>query len=303
MLGSRFLFTLSIVLSALSSGCLLDTGAYPSEGTSGAATSTGGGSSGSSTGGKTTGSGTTGGAGTGGTGTGATGGTGGGGTGGTGGTGGDTVTTTTCLTDCMDKLPCSTGACDVITGMCVYTSVMQGTPVSNVNANDCVKEVCDGNGGVESVADDGEDPMKQGDQCSAWVCKDKQPTQVGINQGQKCSFQVTDICQKDAACQGTTCHINTWPDGTYDIPNTCASVTCDKGKNVAVDLHDDKCVDPNTKNCFVPQCVADAQTFTKCIGKQLPFGSTCIRNSGFEGKCNNAGDCCKQDYTSCEPAN
>jgi hypothetical protein len=79
---------------------------------------------------------------------------------------------------------CMTAVCS--TGICGTTFPMQGTPVSMQTAGDCQRNVCDGMGGTQPVADDLDVPADDGNPCTFEVCSMGAPAHPLAPDGTSC---------------------------------------------------------------------------------------------------------------------
>jgi plastocyanin len=146
---------------------------------------------------------------------------GGGGEGGNGGTGGgagggideDAGTDCTVPAFCPGKdEPCRFRTC--VGGKCGMTNAGAGTPAGQPKIGTCQQEICDGNGGVTTVADDNNLP-NDGNPCTLDVCTNGVPTNPFVPKGTICNSLGTPRycddkgvcieCNADADCNGGTC--------------------------------------------------------------------------------------------------
>jgi hypothetical protein len=304
MLGGRLVFGLSIFLSTLTAGCLLDSGAYQSPGSGGSNSGPGG-----NGGATTTPAGGTGGAGggvgaAGGTGGAGGGGMGGGGTGGGGaGAGGSTGasmggagggTTTTTPTDCNspncdDGNPCTMDSCNA--GTCQHTALPDGSMTSGQGDGDCKMTQCQG-GTLKTVADPGDVPDKDPTDCVKTYCVGDTPTTDADNNGQLCGQQPANQCQK-SVCDNKQCQTQNVPDGTVikqGDGNDCRDLFCKSG-SLSVFPDGSNCPgDPNSQDCIWWVCTAQGMCTNMIMA--APEGSPCKQGNGSSGQCNNNKQCC-----------
>ena len=120
----------------------------------------------------------------------------------------DTVlatTTTTldpgCLTagDCpgMDT-DCQTRTCTA--SVCGFSFAPNGTTVMSQTAGDCMRNVCDGAGGVVPVVDDTDVPADDGNQCTSQACSMGSPIFPNAPQGIPCAQGGGVVCSAGGAC-------------------------------------------------------------------------------------------------------
>lgn len=124
--------------------------------------------------------------------------------------------------DCSgDDTECRVRACDA--GTCGFTNTPQGTPVTNQTDGDCKKNVCDGNGGVETEIDDSDVPTAA--ECREAFCTDGVASTPPKDKGAMC----------DGTDDGTACY----GDGT------CVAISCTDdvkgGDETDVDCGGDTC--------------------------------------------------------------
>lgn len=119
--------------------------------------------------------------------------------GGSGGTGGGTCTTECCSPlDCPDENnECIQRTCEK--GVCGTTPVKQGVAISAQTAGDCQKSVCDGNGAIESVADNTDIP-DDGNQCTVDKCQSGVPKNTSSPAGELCTQDGGKKCDGSGAC-------------------------------------------------------------------------------------------------------
>ncbi len=92
---------------------------------------------------------------------------------------------------------CTSSVC--IEGVCRTEPVADGTPISNKTVGDCQRNICDGAGGITSVADDSDLP-EDGNPCTQNVCIDGVPSHPLQPTGTSCGQ--SSFCNEAGACEG-----------------------------------------------------------------------------------------------------
>lgn len=202
---------------------------------------------------------------------------------------------------------CQTAAC--LNGICGYEFAADGTETTQQTQGDCQKNVCDGNGNVVSINDDGDipAPMYSGN-CYYGVCANGIGEIVNEPAGTACNGGVCDgygncgalpNCFSDSdcpppasecassSCQGGNCIDVYASHGTpvsYQTQWDCQQNVCD-GNGGIVSIPDDTDFQPPYYDfpCLGSICVnGEPQR------PYLPGGSPCI---GISGVCDGAGNC------------
>jgi len=211
-------------------------------------------------------------------------------TGAAGGTSSSTTMPSMCTgqSDCPSPGPCVEAACK--SGMCEHTNLPAGTPVSNDDAKDCLKQVCDDKGAVTSAFDDSESPAAPGGDCFVWACKDGAPVKTPINGGGLCGSQPANPCQM-AACNGVDCTVQPANDGKVvdsKVSGSCNDSVCING-GTDLKANDKNCPSPGGNGCVVAVCNSDGA----CGTKYVTVATFCIKsNTGNAGTCDGNGHCC-----------
>jgi hypothetical protein len=221
--------------------------------------------------------------------------------------------------DC-DQLPpddeCQTRTC--IANMCGQTFTDGGTPLAIQSPGDCETAVCDGQGGIGSLADDTDLPV-DGLQCTEDLCDmgvpDNPPLPadtpcmagvcnamggcVGCNQPDDCGGTPT-FCQ-GITCIGETCGVSNTGLGTPLPPadqtaGDCQVLQCN-GLGMSesvVDIDDVPADDGN-------DCTAEVCTMGAPQHEDEPLGTPCAQNGG--NVCDGLGTCVECNVPAdCGPA-
>jgi alpha-tubulin suppressor-like RCC1 family protein len=201
---------------------------------------------------------------------------------------------------------CQTRTCS--TNLCGFSYTAAGTalPAQDQVSADCQQKQCNGSGGIQAVADDGDVPKDDGNQCTAEACANgaslhpPEPlnascTQNGIvcdgagkcvacNSPGQCTNQGT-VCQS-ATCVNNACGLANTAAGTAapasaQTAKDCKLVVCDGNGGTSTQADDgDLPVDNN-------DCTADVCMGTTPSNPPLAQGTAC----GVMGKCDGAGNC------------
>ncbi len=99
-----------------------------------------------------------------------------------------------CLTaaDCGVSDECQTFTC--LNNTCGVTYALAGTPSGSQTAGDCQTRVCDGLGGIHSVADNTDVPADDGNDCTADICVGGVPSHPPLPDGTLCSSGGGLVC-------------------------------------------------------------------------------------------------------------
>ncbi|MEZ4297584.1 MAG: hypothetical protein R3B70_21665 [Polyangiaceae bacterium] len=247
-----------------------------------------------------------GGGGTGGTGTAGTSSIGGGGSGGTGGA--------TCTSECCSPSDCPASdnecvqrTCDG--GVCGTKPVKQGVPISLQEEGDCRLVVCDGNGGVASVADNTDLP-DDGKQCTIDKCQSGTPVNTSAPAGEACDEGIgkkcdgsgacaeclapsdcaSKVCTVEGACAPAECGdgVKNGDETDTDCGGVCGA-TCAPGKVCAKDGDCDSHVcDRATLKCAAPSC---SDTIKNGDESDVDCGGACGPTCGPGKSCGEDLDC------------
>lgn len=221
---------------------------------------------------------------------------------GAGGTCGGGAMKCAMASDCPDPgTECKTRTC--VAGCCGTSDVADMTPtVAGQTPKNCQLHVCDGMGGIKSVADDTDKPDDQ-DACHAGACTGGMPAQTLKPVDTACAFNNGKFCSATGACvecnttsecnpatqlcQASACVLASCGDGTKDGSETdvdCGGGVCNgcaTGKKCLVGTD---CVDlicnAATKTCDPPSCADGKKNGTEtgvdCGGATCDMmGKTC----------------------------
>jgi hypothetical protein len=195
---------------------------------------------------------------------------------------------------------CKARTCNA--GMCGTSFAPPNTAVSLQAANDCKKNVCDGQGNVTAVPDD-TDTQDDGNPCTTDTCSGGNPVHNPVMQGVSCGTNKTcdgqgncvgcitaaDCPGQDNACQSRTCTsgicgFNYVPAGTpvgTQAAGDCKKNACDGSGNTVVMADDsDLPIDGNP-------CTDDVCSSGTPSNPPSAAGTVC-NTTGF---CNGAGTC------------
>lgn len=138
-----------------------------------------------------------------------------------------------------------------INGICGVANTDYGTPVSNQLPGDCQQNVCDGFGGVTSIADDSDLP-EVADECMYGTCSGGVPGTGYWEAGQPCSSNGGFECDGNGQCivcqPGAITSCYSGPEGTLDVG------VCRSGTMI---------------------CLDDGSGFGECSGEVLPSPEQC----------------------------
>jgi hypothetical protein len=144
-----------------------------------------------------------------------------------------------------DDNACTDDVC--VDGVPSHVPMPAGTEVANVAMDDCVHDVCDGRGAVESAGNPAETPPQTGDPCWAEVCTAS--GDVG-----------TVPAPNGTVCDGGYCYegvCSECADATHCPPaDTCKVAVCDQGSCHVADEDDYAgCSPPSLGHCCEGACV------------------------------------------------
>ncbi len=165
-------------------------------------------------------------------------------------------------TDCAVR-SCDDAACSVI-------HLEQGVVVARQTDGDCLRLLCDGAGGIETVANDADLPEDDGNQCTVSVCASGVPDHDDVPEGQDCSQDGGAFCDGAGTCVECLSD-DDCPENCSDA-NTCVEAACDDNARNGMETDAD---------CGGPDC-------DPCVN-----GDTCA----VDGDCI-SGDCA----TTCQPS-
>ena len=195
---------------------------------------------------------------------------------------------------------CQSRTCDG--GKCGMSYQPSGKPVSLQPAGDCKTSVCNGSGGLTTVADNS-DVHDDGNPCTSDSCNNGAPTYKPVAQGTSCGpnkqcdsggncvgcISAGDCPGQDNDCQSRTCTggvcgMNYVPSGTPVGPQAagdCKLNVCNGAGAIVGSVDNaDKPVDG------LP-CTSDVCSNGTPSNPPAPAGTTC----GTSGVCNGAGSC------------
>ena len=208
-------------------------------------------------------------------------------------------------TDCPgDLTECGSPTC--VEGLCGMAFAAFGTPLSSQSAGDCLKAVCDGEGGTTSV-DANDDTNDDSRQCTDDVCLQGVPTHVPKPLGTECFHKGGTLCNLTGDCvecladtdcleTGTYCQNPICVDGVCDVENLaegevmptqqagdCLVWVC-SGDGTEIQDFDDSDVYVDGIECTQDACQNGVPT-----NPARPAGASCNQNDGTV--CNGAGNC------------
>ena len=246
----------------------------------------------------------------------ATGGSGGAATGGSAATGG-----TAPGIECLTAIGCPGAESDCVEATCVAgrcgtTPAAEGTPTSTQIAGDCVRSVCDGQGGEKIVPDD-LDVAIDGNACTDDVCSAGAPSKPPSAAGAACAESGGAVC--DGAGHCVACVTAAQCTGGVCVNNACVSLTCvdsvESPGETDVDCGGDECppCPPGKKCatgsdctslvcasvCLPPSCgdkvKNGVETDVDCGGGDCPVGcgagKACVVDGDCRGGVCDAGAC------------
>ena len=216
-------------------------------------------------------------------------------------------TTHTCVQcfgagDCGTNNDCATNAC--VANSCTVAFTDAGIALTNQNPGDCQTLVCDGDGGVNSIADNSDVP-NDSNPCTNDLCVGGVPshnnvaTDVSCGSGMVCDGNgacvgcvlASDCPGSDGDCTYRTCNGNVCgtalrPAGTVianQQPGDCQKLECSGTSDIPVGVEDDSDTPADDGNpCTSDVCIAGAPAHPS-----LPDGTSCgaSDNICFSGAC------------------
>lgn len=219
--------------------------------------------------------------------------------------------------ECAVGADCPGGdtACRVRTctnGRCGTSNAPFGTALASQTAGDCRTVVCDGTGGVTTIADDTDRP-DDGNQCTDDICVGGVPSHPSKPAGTPCSQNGGTLCNGSGTCVPDPC-------ANLDDSNQCTADQCVNGSPVHVNLPAGSacdqnggsvcngaglcvvCVPGSTQACYtgpggtagvgscaagVQSCLPDGSGYGACEGEVTPTAETC---NGRDDNCNGVPD-------------
>ena len=211
--------------------------------------------------------------------------------------------------DCGASTFCQAQTC--ISNVCGVSNTAPGTPLppGSQTPHDCLELQCDGNGQVQSVADDGDTPNDDGNQCTDDECNAGVEVHPPKNLDEPCSQSGGTVCDGAGACvecnsasqclgsvplcqfpvcTSNSCGLDNSPPGTpappgSQTPGDCMLVVCDgSGGTTSQVQNGDIPIDGN-------ECTGDVCTAGVPSNPPLAPESPCTANPGWV--CNGLGAC------------
>ena len=184
--------------------------------------------------------------------------------------------------------------------VCGVSYTAQGTAVAAQTPNDCLSQVCDGNGAIVASPDDADVPVDDGNACSDEQCAAGLPIHPDKNNGTACNdgdaCSMTDMCMA-GACTGTN------PVSCMALDQCHVAGTCDSATGMCSNpnaMDGTSCADGNA-------CTqTDACQAGTCTGGN-PVTCTALDQCHVAGVCDGATGMCSNpdaaDGTSCSDGN
>ena len=182
---------------------------------------------------------------------------------------------------------CMTRTC--VGGVCGFTFAPFGTVTASQTSGDCQKKVCDGAGGIASVADNTDLP-NDGNQCTTDVCTAGVPSITAAPSGTPCSQNGGTVCDGTGTCVECLSDANC-ASGFYCSSGTCVA----KKSNGVVCVGGNQCASGNCTDgvCCNSVCggLCQACNLTGSVGTcaNIPLGNDPANECA--GNCNGAGGC------------
>ena len=199
---------------------------------------------------------------------------------------------------------CQTRTCDF--NACGASNKLAGTALTQQRSGDCQRNVCDGNGGTTSVADNNDTPV-DGNACTQDLCTSGVPTNPFLPAGASCNQDGGIKCNamgqcvaclspsdcpnpgnecKTPTCTAGACGFSFVAGGTplaNQTPGDCQVLQCDgNGGTTSVADNNDTPVDGNT--CTRDVCTSGVPT-------NPPQSARAICNQNGGSMCDGAGQC------------
>jgi hypothetical protein len=207
---------------------------------------------------------------------------------------------------CSDNNPCTEDACDVLTGVCIHSS-LDGLPTPGFTpiAGDCKQQIC--SNGVDKPVIDDTDIPDDGNPCTTDICTNGVASNPVLAQGSPCAVGAGTVCNdagncvacnaptdcldlpadddcRQRTCIAEQCGEKFTPAGTPITIQTvgdCMQVVCDGNGGSMPQVYDaDKPVDNNN-------CTSDVCTNGTPTNPPLATGTSC----GAPLVCDGAGAC------------
>ena len=148
--------------------------------------------------------------------------------------------------------PCVLGEC--VDGTCAFTLVAQGEVVGELEAGDCQRLVCDGEGNAVTAADPADAPPDPtaGD-CVAPGCSETGAV-VDAPAEDAPADEIAGDCMSPTCVDGEVVDAPAEDAPTDDVSGDCSTPACDSGEVVALANDDDAPGDDVPGNCESPTC-------------------------------------------------
>jgi hypothetical protein len=194
-------------------------------------------------------------------------------------------------TECQQRT-CTNGVCGV-------NNAASGTVISAQNTGDCVKIVCDGNGGTTTQNDNADLPDDK-NSCTNDLCTNGTPSHTNVSNGTMCGTNLTclnGVCSGCAAasdcpgmddecktrtCTAGVCGFSFTANGTavsQQIPNDCQKKVCDGAGNVVSQADNTDLPLDDGNPCTNDTCVAGAVSHpAKANNTSCSDGNACTQN-------------------------
>ncbi|WP_437324436.1 hypothetical protein [Sorangium sp. So ce381] len=200
---------------------------------------------------------------------------GGGGAGGSDGSGGSGGGGVPCTADTDCPAPdseCAIARC--ADGGCTTEPVASGTSVKVQVAGDCRERVCDGDGAVTEVDDDG-DVRDDHSECTVDSCRGGSPINAPVETGTWCSRADGGLCNPAGVC--VQCLVDTDCPTEVCINYVCQAASCEDGLRNG----DEGGIDCGGSSC--PACGAPARVTSVDYPVIAVGGALVLTGSGFTG--------------------
>src|SRR6266542_2520555 len=215
------------------------------------------------------------------------------------------VTPSTCP---GEDTECQSRTCN--SNVCAITYAVTGTPVAAQTTGDCQSRVCNGTGGITSVANDADTPVDD-NQCTSDICSSGVPSHPALSGstcdqsgGQVCSNSNDGTCVacnqpsecpgQDTECQSRTCiaHVcgfNYTVDNSLtsaQTPGDCHKNVCDGSGNIVTRADNTDVPADDGNVCTAEVCTNGAPQH---VGAANLKGAVCTAAQG--GRCDDVGNC------------
>jgi hypothetical protein len=215
--------------------------------------------------------------------------------------------------ECPDSNNCVTWACEI--GVCTPHYEPAGTAMPGDVAGDCKKDVCDGKGATETIADPA-DPLVDGNDCTLDQCDGTTPnntlfaadqTPCGMGSTTHCEAGIctgcvtpadcgTDTfcrafaCEADQDCSSAPQNVGASLPEAQQVTGDCLLRQC--GLTGDVDDVFDEDPTPDSAECTYDTCVMGTNTHDpKPLNTACTQGGDYCDSTGHCVECNNTGQC------------